>query len=94
MCTKCRKVWYGGPDDSLLSLDGFPSEYVSKYWPFLGTHGFEITIRNFSIDDLNQYYICSIGEYSCIRNLTTNMFDKHLSDKNAPGGIIVTGLYM
>lgn len=91
MCTKCRKVWYGGPDFSLLSLDGFPSEYVSKYWPFVGKDGFEMIIRNFSTDDLNQEYICSIGDYSCKRNLTTNMFDKHLldSDGDVPGGIVI-----
>lgn len=87
LCTKCRHVWYGGPEFSLLSLDGFPSEYSSKYWPFLGKNGFEIIIINFSMEDLNQDYICSIGEYSCKRNLTINMFDKHLLDRDVPGGI-------
>lgn len=85
VCKKCRKVWYGGPYFSLLSLDGFPSEYVSKYWPFVGINGFKLTIRNFSTDDLNQDYICSIDEYSCKRNLTTNMFYKHLLDRDVPG---------
>lgn len=85
VCTKCRKVWYGGPDFSLLSLDGFPSKYVSKYLPFEGKNGFEIIIRNFSTGDLNQNYICSIGEYACKRNLTTNLFEKHLLDRDVPG---------
>ncbi|XP_071173655.1 uncharacterized protein [Mytilus edulis] len=82
LCSECRKVWYGGPAFSLLSLDGFPSADSFKYLPFLRTNGFEIIIRNFSSEDLNQHYICSIGEHSCKRNLTINMFDKHLLDRD------------
>lgn len=91
LCLECRKVWYGGPKFSLLSLDGFPSADYFKYWPILRSNGFEIIIRNFSSADLNQHYICSIGEYSCKRNLTINMFE-HLLDRDVPGGI-VTGFY-
>ncbi|CAC5385924.1 unnamed protein product [Mytilus coruscus] len=73
LCTLCRKIWTGGPELSLLSLNGFPTD-DSKYWPTIRKNGFEITIRNFTKKDLNQKYICTIGESACSRNLTIDMF--------------------
>lgn len=81
-CSRCKKIWTGGPDLSLLSLDGFPTD-DSKYVPTLKGNEFGITIKNFSDKDLNQVYICSIGKNSCSKNLTIDIFEE-----NKPGGML------
>lgn len=86
LCTQCSKMWFGGPALTLLSLDGFPTKSSSKYWPTIGKDRFEIIIKKFNREDLNKDYICSIGEYSCKRNLTIDKFDKldkDISEDNA-----------
>lgn len=80
LCTPCRKIWTGGPELSLLSLNGHPTDN-SKYLPTLTKNRFEITIRNFTEEDLNQKYICTIDENSCSKILTIDMF-KILKEDN------------
>lgn len=74
LCSECDKLWTGGPELSLLSLNGFPTD-DSKYLPTIGKNEFEITIKHFNKIDLNQEYICSIGKNSCCKNLTIDMVD-------------------
>lgn len=73
-CTPCRRIWTGGPELSLLSLNGYRTDNADKYWPTIRKNRFEITIRNFTENDLKQTYICTIDDNSCSKNLTVDMF--------------------
>ncbi|CAC5378128.1 unnamed protein product [Mytilus coruscus] len=65
MNTTRTRIWFGGPDQKILSVDGVsfdPSKYLSE----INYNGFSVIIKHFSIEDMNHEYRCSYGfdEYS------------------------------
>lgn len=70
-CHSKRKIWFGGPENKLLSLDG-TSANRSKYVTLNEEHGFSLTIKSLSVEDVNHYYRCSYGFHEYRQKLEIN----------------------
>ncbi|CAC5378126.1 C1QL [Mytilus coruscus] len=65
------RIWFGGPDNKTLSLDG-KSPNRSKYVTLNEEHGFSLIIKSLSPDDVNYYYRCSYGFHEYRKKLQIN----------------------